>query len=554
MSAVSGDIKQHIRFIPAAGAAVISGVIVLNDNVRRYGQLLLPGLVSTAVRFLLYAAVLYVVLHLLSKAATRQTDGAAEVSDRRKRIRTAGMFFLVYLIYLLIFYPGVMYWDTMRQINDFFDGFTTGPYFAVYDTEISALFNDHDGVFDTILFGLFISIGNLFHSPNLGMFLYCLIQAALFALLFSHIVCTVRRAGCPRWLCVAATLFYLHPFVCFYAIMMLKDVIFALAFVPYYLVFVRVAGGDTAKKNLFLLVALSLLCALTKKPGVYIVVISNAVLTAYVLLCAKKKKPERRETHVTAGMALSFVLPAFLVLYLLPKVVYPALQIYPGGREEAISVCLQTTVELIVQDEDALSEEDKAVIDRVMHYDKLADSYLSHTTDWAKYYFRSDATDEDLKEYLRFWIRKGLENPFLYLRTVAAVNGGFFSPTEVLELYISANALSPEEDYPGLGNHPATLTLREDLVRMYDILSETPPFCFFFYNVLYTWLIPAGVAVVFFAHGRRRELISLIPVLISILVLIAGPESTTRFAVHLIFLSPYLLSMTVMHEQNSKER
>ena len=202
-------------------------------------------------------------------------------------------------------------------------------------------------------------------------------------------------------------------------------------------------------------------------------------------------------------------------------------------------------MELIRENEDTLSAEEKELINRVMHYDKLKESYLSHTTDGPKYYFRLDVPDEDLKDYLRFWFRKGLEHPFLYLRTVAAVNGGFFSPTETLELYVSANAISPELDYPGLGNLPVTLTMREDMLRLYDILCETPPFSFFFYNVLYTWIIPAGTAVLLLARRKRRELLYLVPVLLSLLVLIAGPESTTRFATHIIFLAPYLVSIAV---------
>ena len=534
----AGEIKNNIQLPLALGAAFISGVMVLNENVRRYGQLLLPGYLSTIARFALYAVLLYFAFRLLNREATGKADTVSGMPQRKDWLKLAGIFFLVYLFYLLIFYPGVLYWDTMRQINDFFDGYTTVPYFAVYDTEISALLNDHDGAFDTVLFGLVISFGNLFHSPNFGMFTYCLIQAALFSLLFSYIVCEIKRAGCPGWLCTGAAVFYLHPFVCFYAIMMLKDVLFALVFLPYFLVYIRVANGEITKKHQVLPVVLSLLCALTKKPGVYIAVISNMILLLYVLLSKRKKR------QIT-GIALSVLLPAAIVLVLLPKAVYPALQIYPGGKEEAISVCLQTTVELVVNEEDSLSEEDKAVINRVMHYDKLKDSYLSHTTDWAKYYFRLDATDADMKEYWRFFIRKGLARPFTYIRTVAAVNGGFFSPTEKLELYTSANALLKGEDYPGLGNLPATLTFREDLVRLYDILGETAPFSFFFQNVLYTWIIPAGTAVLLLSQKRRRELLYLVPVLLSMLVLIAGPESTTRFAVHIIFLAPFLTAIAV---------
>ncbi|MBQ4416067.1 MAG: hypothetical protein II868_00100 [Butyrivibrio sp.] len=537
---------------------MVAAVIVLNENVRRFGQFVTPGGVGTAARLALYAGVIYLGLLSVNTGGRFFCYHFGAETQAGQAFQLAAVFFLVYLVYLLIYYPGVMYWDTMRQIADFFDGYTTGPYFAVPETTISAWLNDHDGAFDTILFGLFISFGNLFRSPNLGMFLYCVIQAALFALLFAHIIGVMRENGCPRWLTTAATVFFLHPFVCYYAIMMLKDVLFALCFLPYFLAFVRVTRGEADRKTLVRLVVFSLLCALTKKPGVYIVVLSNLVLLAKTVLAGKKpaqvitKEPSpcyqsdnKRTVPVLSPVLSAVVLPALVVLVLFPKVVFPALQIYPGGKEEVLAVCLQTTAVLVTEYEDTLTEEDKQIIDRVMHYDRLAESYLPHTADWPKYWFRLDAPASDVAAYLKFWVRKGFRHPLVYLRTVCALNGGFFSPTEALEIYISANPVTDDINYPGMGNLKATLTLREDLERLYGILSETPPFSFFFQNVLYTWIIPACTAILMIAQNRKRDLVCLVPVLMSVLVLIAGPESTTRFATHLIFLAPFIAGLAL---------
>ena len=531
------------------GALVVAAVIVLNENVRRFGQFVTPGGVGTAARLVLYAGVIYLGLLSVNTGGRFFCYHFGAETQAGQAFKLAAVFFLVYLVYLLIYYPGVMYWDTMRQIADFFDGYTTGPYFAVPETTISAWLNDHDGAFDTILFGLFISIGNLFRSPNFGMFLYCLIQAALFALLFAHIIGVMRENGCPRWLTTAATVFFLHPFVCYYAIMMLKDVLFALCFLPYFLVFVRVARGAADRKTLVRLAVFSLLCELTKKPGVYIVVLSNLVLLGKQMI-TKEPSPciqgdNKRTVPLYSFLGAAAVVPALVVLVLFPKVVFPALQIYPGGKEEVLAVCLQTTAVLVTEYEETLTEEDKQIIDRVMHYDKLAESYLPHTADWPKYWFRLDAEAQDVAAYLKFWVRKGFRHPFVYLRTVCALNGGFFSPTEPLEIYISANPITDEINYPGMGNLQATLALREDLERMYDILSETPPFSFFFQNVLYTWIIPACTAILMIARKRKRDLVCLAPVLMSVLVLVAGPESTTRFATHLIFLAPFIAGLAL---------
>lgn len=543
------------KFIPdrvlLAGAVFMAVVIVMNENVRRFGQLVLPGGVSTVGRVVLYAAVMYVVMGWMKRQAGQSSllisEPQNEYGSETARtvslsgiIPLAAVFFAVYFIWLLIFYPGVMYWDSMRQINDFFDGHTTGPYFALMDAEVSAFLNDHDSVFDTILFGVFIQIGNLFHSPAFGMFLYCLIQAALFALLFAYIVTEIGHMGCPKWLYIAAILFFLHPFVCIYAIMMLKDVIFALCFIPYYLVFLCIAGGEAEKKHIILLAVLSLFCALTKKPGIYIVAISNAVLLVYLLI---------RKQSAWKGVLAGLAIPAAVSFWLLPRVVYPAFNVFPGGKGEALAVCFQTTFTLLKENEAAISVQDREIIDKVIDYEGLKrDTYLSHTADNAKHWFRLSASGNDIAAYMKYWLRTGFRHPSLYLRTVCALNGGFFSPTEPLEIYISASPLAPEDNYPGIENNPRTLPLREDMVRLYEVLRDTPPFSFFFQNVLYSWLIPAGTALLMIANGRKRDLIGLVPVLLALLVLIAGPESTTRFATHLIFLAPFLLAMALRRE------
>lgn len=128
------------------------------------------------------------------------------------------MSFMVILIawipYMVAYYPGTSFGDTSTQIEMFLS-YIQGK----------AFLQDHHPVFDTILFGGFIWIGQRFFcSSNIVCFLFIVIQCVMTAAAFSYSCVFLKRKGIRNIYCFITVLFYaLYPPIPQYAITMLKD-------------------------------------------------------------------------------------------------------------------------------------------------------------------------------------------------------------------------------------------------------------------------------------------------------------------------------------------
>lgn len=115
---------------------------------------------------------------------------------------------------LFLYFCYSSFWDTSTQIEMFLS-YIQGK----------AFLQDHHPVFDTILFGGFIWIGQRFFcSSNIGCFLFIVIQCVMTAAAFSYSCVFLKRKGIRNIYCFITVLFYaLYPPIPQYAITMLKD-------------------------------------------------------------------------------------------------------------------------------------------------------------------------------------------------------------------------------------------------------------------------------------------------------------------------------------------
>jgi hypothetical protein len=171
-------------------------------------------------------------------------------------------------------------------------------------------------------------VGGLAGSAARGVMIYCGLQTALTALFMSVMLCRMEKLGMPYLYRKAGVLFLgLSPFVALYAIGMLKDSVYSLLFIMYYLVYVVIIREEATSGRMLWLILLSVLLALTKKTGVYFVILCNIALLFV---------PGVRRRW--AEWLASWTLPAVLLLVLLPKVVFPMFAIFPGGNAGGLNI------------------------------------------------------------------------------------------------------------------------------------------------------------------------------------------------------------------------
>lgn len=277
--------------------------------------------------------------------------------DRKSILQASLLVFACWIPWIILQLPCTMNFDTCNQLFQFM---TDGPtYYTTVGYYVDAQYIDHHPVFDTLLYGCFIWIGNLVGSQNAGLFLFSLLQCALTAIALAASCCYLERLNAPKAVRVGAILFVaLFPAIPQWATCMVKDSTYSLFFIPYFIMYLEVlrTKGEAWRSRRFLIwfIVVIGLCILSKKTGVHIVTISGLFL-----LLANRG---------TWKQGLTVLIAPILVFSLaLPAAVYPAIGgVAPGGKQEAIGSLLQQTVTVLRQEGNNVTADERAAIDAVL--------------------------------------------------------------------------------------------------------------------------------------------------------------------------------------------
>ena len=569
------EIKGYKRVIGLILAAVLAFFTVLVEHVRRSGAYAFNTPAEQAATA--FQVVLYIVFFILGwklidwfdKKAVMADPGESgpvekEVPDEaalvdaelysavsttaaprrhlftswnaRSVILTAILLFVLFLPYLIVFYPGVASKDTYNQIKDFITG--TMPIeinWNAGEPMISCFLNDHHPVLDTLIFVFFTEfVGGLAGGAARGAFIYSCLQTALTALAMSLMLCRMEKLGIPYLYRKAGVLFLgLSPFVALYAIGMTKDSIYSLIFIFYYLVYVLIIREEATNERMLWLILLSVLLAATKKTGVYFVLLCNLVL---IFVPGVRRK--------WAEWAASWVLPAVLMMVLLPKVLFPMFAIFPGGKQESIGFTMQMTAKTWLDHKDEMSFQEQKVIGDIMDLDKVEESYSSYNYDEVKKLFNYSASDQQLSAYKRLWLQLFIRYPLSGINALFGTAGGFFTPTESIRVYYEF----PTGEYVKIQNSPRFTHLREAVQTVYQWLCKLPGTDFFMQCVLYMWWLPLAVlirAILLpdFEGKRMKTLGCLIPIAVSVLVLWVSPYAMARYGLPQLYTLPLVMGL-----------
>ena len=532
------------RLIAVVLAAALALFTVITEHVRRSGSFGLgttAECATTAMQVVLYIVFFVLGWKLIDWFDKRAVKAAPSRHllcswNGKSVLLTALLLFVMFVPYLVVFCPGVASRDTYNQIKDFVTG--TMPIeinWNAGEPMISCFLNDHHPVLDTLIFVFFTEfVGGLAGGAARGAFIYSCLQTALTALAMSLMLCRMEKLGIPYLYRKAGVLFLgLSPFVALYAIGMTKDSIYSLIFIFYYLVYVLIIREEAINGRMLWLILLSVLLAATKKTGVYFVLLCNLVL---IFVPGVRRK--------WAEWAASWVLPAVLMMVLLPKVLFPMFAIFPGGKQESIGFTMQMTAKIWLDHKDELSFQEQKVIGDVMDLDKVEESYSGKNYDEVKKLFNYSATDQQLSAYKRLWLQLFIRYPLSGINALFGTAGGFFTPTESIRVYYEF----PTGEYVKIQNSPRFTHLREAVQTAYQWLCKLPGTDFFMQCVLYMWWLPLAVlirAILLpdFEGKRMKTLGCLIPIAVSVLVLWVSPYAMARYGLPQLYTLPLVMGL-----------
>ena len=419
--------------------------------------------------------------------------------------------------------------------------------------------SDHHPWFDTLIYGFFDKLGLAMGSEAWGLWLLALIQtmsmAFVFGVVFNYL-CAVFKLS---WKFGAFfTLFTaLVPVYGRLTAVVVKDMTalpFFLLFVVLFIEYVRRIRNRIHLSPWLLagLVVVSVLCCLTRKINLEIIVI------AFLLLAVVLR---RRLVSALLGIVIA------VIMSIIPNIVYPALHIAPGGVQEMLAIPLQQSAMTLVKYGDKMSVQDREAIEAVFTCPtEDLSNLLNMATEDGREVVNADgikdrcfdrtATKGELVRYLLVWLKQAFQHPKTYLNAVAWLRNPFLIGSVYDEgWYVrggwpekGGNMILPQYD-EGERSKPQYYGS-----TFYTLASQMPGVSFLMTEGLYVSWVPLMTIALCCLTRRYRNLTYMIPWLLSIGTLLMLPAPQTRYTWTLLFGTALIVAIPAIRDDASQER
>ena len=361
--------------------------------------------------------------------------------------------------------PGLFMGDTGAQIRQWFNYPNgTSDYLRLLNPNV--LLNGHHPVVHTAIIGSCVQLGlSLFNSSaNAGSCHLHLCSVRHHGRLHGLFHFVAAQTGCEPAgsRCDPAVLFAFMPMFSNYAALLTKDVLFADAFLVLLVQTVKLVAcglprivmpmlSERARKPPCSLRATTGCCSrwlpwvprFLRNGGLVFPLAACVIAAAF---CAWDVHVARRAAKQT-GAAPSGAIPRFRWIGVLAvlalclasnmyftKVFMPAHDITPGSKREILSIPFQQTARFVQKARSGLNsgvnptvkedgtiveapcgglvtDEERAVIDRVLKYENLGRRYNPDKSDAVKNCFNEYASQEDIKDYFEVWAQMFKKDP-----------------------------------------------------------------------------------------------------------------------------------------------
>lgn len=431
---------------------------------------------------------------------------------------------IIYLLHLFFSaYPGLLTYDSFLQVKQSLNGITS----------------NHHPFWHTIIIKGILSVGiRLFGDINAAVALYSVCQLLFVAAAVAFSLATLCSAGVrKRYIFLCGLPFAVLPYHILYSVTMWKDVVFAVAALFYVVFFFRCLKkiGNFAVNTIFLFVFTVLFCVWRTNAWFAMV---PSVFLLFILLQKK---------HIKLVLVMA---AAVVVAWGMRSPVLSALEVKQPDFVESISIPVQQVARVIV-DDGYISEEDIDALNRIMDVDEVKDLYLDYISDPIKIEILRKGQAHlvaNKLEYLKLWIRVGIDNPSSYIKAWVDQTKGYYNSGYTywitaahksnVDLGIEAKVFdNPINDFFLNATKKMTeMTLAQPVISI--------GFC--------TWILGAFTVVLFLR--RREETALAIPLLMVIAtLLIASPVfSEFRYAYFMFMTLPFLIVVS-MHKFDNSE-
>ncbi|WP_155661459.1 DUF6020 family protein [Bifidobacterium longum] len=444
--------------------------------------------------------------------------------------------------YFVAYFPGVYWYDTSWQLMEYYDP--------------SVPFTDHHPFMMTYLYVGFAHIGKaLFNNAIYGLYLLVLVQSLLSTLAIACTVCYTGKFNTP-WKCrfFIAAFLTLFPIIPMMSMSLAKDTFNTPFFVFFSIAFCELwrTQGEILKSvsfNVFFILDV-LAVSLTKKTGMYIIVLALLLLACFVV---------KHWSCKIATIVLGSV-PYLVVGIIVPTFILPALHIAPGESNEILAVPMQQVANVVHDHKDDLSAAEIDKIQQTYHMDidQLQGAYCWYKADPIK---GQELSSKDVHALITTWMKQLVKHPGDMIAGWGGLSVAWFSfnvaSGEERDLSMMLPINNSKHHYQNIEQYiPWTDNTKAGnaIGRFYaDTLSATPIFNIIWQKAFWATILPC--AIMFLILRSKKNKLNLLmlnlPMFITMLVLFAGPISThteaTRYVLPMLYIIPLFLSLTLKH-------
>ncbi len=487
------------------------------------------SIIALIVLFTLFRGIILFIFNLIDKYKPKVSK-LKTIYDKHPFIVSITVILILWLPYIISFYPAILSPDPSYQIKQYFGIPNKYSNYSVM-IDPSVTITNHHPVIHTLLLGTCLKLGNMIGSDNLGLFMYSIIQILILSSVLAFTLYYMKKINTPFKYRIFSLLVYsLVPMFPLYAMSAVKDVIFTSLIILYILLIYHLVKNkiDLKLKHILGILLLLILIVLFRNNGFHIVLLSFPFLLLTERTNLKK-------------LLLIFIL--FLTFnYSYNNIILPGFKVTKSSIRETLSIPFQQTARYVKYNE--LTKEEYEIYDKVLDMSDLSKRYKPEISDPVKNKYNKYTTNEELKEYFKYWFKDLTKDPVTYIDATVNNTYGYFYPFKTNWYIYYKYDIRIVKD--GFHYHYNTLKTSRDILSSFGEIFPYIPIIGLISNIGFnTWILMFLTTYLIYKK-KLKGIVYLIPSYVVLLICVASPVNTYfRYAMPYIFAMPLTISLFI---------
>ena len=270
----------------------------------------------------------------------------------------------------------------------------------------------------------------------------------------------------------------------------------------------------------------------TRNNGIHVL-----VLFFIVLICSCKKYWK---------VWLLILISVFVSNYITQNIYVNHKGIIPGPVGEMLSIPLQQTGRYVKEHYDDITESEEEILSKMFSVElsELAEKYNPELSDPVKEEFAANPSMEDLTAYFKVWLAQLCRHPDTYIQAFLNQIYGYFYPDryefhEGIGRYYIGNAEHWQDGHLDMSFAMEYREYRDFAEKEADLVNRIPLIGMLYSSGFHNYIL-IGCVVALLANKKSRQLVVLVPSLLTVLVCLASPVNA-----YLRYMLPVMAALPV---------